>query len=150
MNLKNKLMLFACVSFLLFSMNSFGQSTNEEFAEGIPFAIIDQVPVFPGCKGTNEDKKKCMNKGIQMYVAHYFNGNLASSLDLDKGKQYIYVQFKITKKGKIKIIASKAPHKALADEAERVVKLLPNMIPGEHDGKKCNVTYMLPITFNVD
>lgn len=143
-------MLLACVSFLLFSINSIGQTANENFGESVPFTLIDNVPIFPGCKGSNEEKKKCMNKSIQMHIAHNFNSNLASALNLDKGKQHIYVQFKITKKGKIEIIATKAPHPALADEAERVIKKLPKMKPGIHNGKKCNVTYMLPITFNVD
>ena len=40
--------------------------------------------------------------------------------------------------------------KELEAEAKRVVNLLPKMTPGEQKGKPVNVTYMLPISFNID
>jgi len=32
----------------------------EEVLDDVPFAIIENVPVYPGCKGSNDEKKKCM------------------------------------------------------------------------------------------
>ena len=61
----------------------------------IPFAVIEQVPVYPGCEsGTNDEQKKCMAKKISDHVNSNFNVKLANELKL-KGKQKIYVQFKI-------------------------------------------------------
>ena len=85
---------------------------------------------------------------MQKHVSRKFNADLAGDLGLS-GKQKIYVQFKITKTGGIQIIGARAPHKKLEKEARRVVNLLPKMQPGKQRGRPVNVTYMLPITFDV-
>lgn len=121
----------------------------EVFEEDVAFAVIEDVPVFPGCKGTKQQKKDCLNKQMQKHVQRKFNGDLAADLGLS-GKQKIYIQFKITKTGGIQIIGARAPHKRLEKEARRVVNLLPKMTPGKQRGRPVNVTYMLPITFNVE
>lgn len=124
----------------------------EEIDEDIPFAIIEDVPIYPGCEKerTKEGKKACLNKAMQKHVARKFNGELASDLGLPPGKQKIYIQFKITKTGTIEILGARAPHKRLEKEAKRVVSLLPKMTPGKQRGRAVNVTYMLPISFNVE
>jgi len=122
----------------------------EEVAEDVPFAIIEDVPVYPGCKGTKAQKKACLNKSMQKHVARKFNADLATDLGLAPGKKKIFIQFKITKTGTIQIIGARAPHARLEKEAKRVVNLLPKMIPGKQRGRPVNVTYMLPISFNVE
>lgn len=122
----------------------------EVVEEDVPFAIIEDVPVFPGCKGSNQEKKDCLNKSMQKHVSRKFNADLATDLGLSPGKKKIYIQFKITKTGGIQILGARAPHKRLQAEAERVVKLLPKMTPGKQRGRPVNVTYMLPISFNVE
>lgn len=118
--------------------------------EDVPFAIIEDVPVYPGCKGTKAQKKACLNKSMQKHVARKFNADLAGDLGLSPGKKKIYIQFKITKTGTIQIIGARAPHARLEKEAKRVVSLLPKMTPGKQRGRPVNVTYMLPISFNVE
>jgi len=127
------------------------EEEEEEFIEDVPFAIIEDVPVYPGCEKRKgkKAKKDCLNKAIQKHVAKNFDGNLAADLGLPQGKIKIYVQFKITKSGDIEIIAARAPHKQLEKEAKRVVSELPKMIPGKQRGRPVNVTYMLPITFEI-
>lgn len=120
----------------------------EEFVEDVAFAVIEDVPVYPGCKGTKQQKKDCLNKSIRKLVARKFNSELAGDLGLS-GKQKIYVKFKITKTGGIQIVGARAPHKRLEKEARRVVNLLPKMTPGKQRGRPVNVTYMLPIIFDV-
>jgi hypothetical protein len=116
----------------------------------VPFAVIDQVPVFPHCDSleTNEERKICMAKGIQDHINKNFNTNIATKNNL-VGKQRINVIFKIDKEGHIVDVRSRAPHPALKAEAIRVIKTLPKMIPGEHKGKKVIVPYSLPIVFQV-
>ena len=121
----------------------------EVFEEDVAFAVIEDVPVYPGCKGTKQQKKDCLNKKMQKHVQRKFNAELAGELGLS-GKQKIYVQFKITKTGGIQIMGARAPHKKLEKEAKRVVNLLPKMEPGKQRGRPVNVTYMLPISFNVE
>jgi len=124
----------------------------EDFDEDVPFAIIEDVPIFPGCEKAKgkKAKKDCLNKSMQKHIQRKFNADLASDLGLPPGKQKIYIQFRITKTGNIEILGARAPHKRLEKEAKRVVNLLPKMTPGKQRGRPVNVTYMLPISFNVE
>lgn len=120
-------------------------------SEDVPFAVIDKVPVFPGCEETRDrDPKNCFNKGIQKHVVDNFNADVSKNLGIEPGRQKIYVQFRILKNGEVEVLGIRAAHKDLEVEAKRVVNLLPKMIPGEHNGKPVNVTYMLPISFMVE
>tara|TARA_B110000967_G_scaffold120221_1_gene122886 strand:- start:16802 stop:17554 length:753 start_codon:yes stop_codon:yes gene_type:complete len=116
----------------------------------VPFAVIENVPVFPGCeKGSNKDKKNCMSAKISKFVNDKFNSeDLATDLGLT-GRQRISVIFKIDKNGNITNVRSRAPHPALEKEAARVIKLLPKMKPGRQRGKAVIVAYTLPIVFDI-
>ncbi len=122
----------------------------EEVIEDVPFSIIEDVPVFPGCTGSNQQKKDCLNKKMRRHVQRHFDAELANELGLPSGKKRIYVQFKIDKDGSITSIQARAPHPRLKKEAERIVKKLPKMKPGRQRGKAVRVGYTLPITFNVE
>lgn len=123
----------------------------EEVEEDIevPFAVIENVPVFPGCeKGSNAAKKKCMSEKISKFVNRKFNTELAGDLGLS-GRQRINVIFKIDKTGSITGVRARAPHPGLEKEAKRVISLLPKMKPGKQRGKPVTVPYSLPIIFQV-
>lgn len=125
---------------------------NEEYknAVEVPFAVIDQVPVFPGCENlTKEEQKQCFSNNVAKLVNKNFNTKLANKLGLT-GRQRINVIFKIDEGGSVVGIKSRAPHQELEDEAIRVVKTLPKMIPGKHKGENVVVPYSLPIIFQVD
>lgn len=120
----------------------------EEVVE-VPFAVIENVPVFPGCeKGNNAAKKKCMSEKIQKFVQKKFNTELAGDLGLT-GRQRINVVFKIDQQGNVTGVRSRAPHPRLEKEAARVINLLPKMKPGKQRGKAVIVPYSLPIIFQV-
>lgn len=123
----------------------------EEVEEDIevPFAVIENVPVYPGCEsGNNDAKRKCMSDKISDFVVKKFNTELAGDLGLT-GKQRINVVFKIDKNGNVTGIRSRAPHPRLEAEAARVIGLLPQMKPGKQRGKSVIVPYSLPIVFQV-
>lgn len=122
----------------------------EEILEDVPFAIIEDAPVFPGCKGSKSQKKKCLQEKIKKHVNRKYNTGLAGDLGLDPGKKKVYVQFKISKTGNITDVRARGPHKRLEKEAIRVVKLLPKMIPGKQRGRAVGVKYTLPITLLVE
>ncbi|REH56494.1 protein TonB [Tenacibaculum gallaicum] len=122
----------------------------EEVVEDVPFAIIEEVPVFPGCSGTKAEKKACLNKKLQRHIQRNFNAELANELGLSPGKKRIYVQFKIDKDGSITNVMARAPHPRLKKEAERVARKIPKMKPGRQRGRAVRVGYTLPITFNVE
>jgi len=124
----------------------------EEVEEDIevPFSVIENVPVFPGCenKKGNNAKKQCMSDKIQQLVQRKFNTELAGDLGLS-GRQRISVIFKIDKTGNVTGIRARAPHPGLEKEAQRVINLLPKMKPGMQRGKAVIVPYSLPIVFQV-
>lgn len=123
----------------------------EEIEEDIevPFAVIENVPVYPGCeKGNNAKKKACMSEKISKFVQKKFNTELAGELGLT-GRQRINVIFKIDKNGNITGVRSRAPHPRLEKEAARVINMLPKMKPGKQRGKAVIVPYSLPIVFQV-
>ncbi|MDV7186020.1 M56 family metallopeptidase [Lutibacter sp. TH_r2] len=116
--------------------------------EDVPFAVIDEVPVFPGCED-NSDTKKCFQEKVTTHVSSNFNSKLADNLGLEPGLTRIFVMFTIQKDGIIGEIKARAPHKVLQEEAVRVINSLPKMQPGKHQGKAVNVKYALPIAFKV-
>jgi len=126
------------------------EDEEEELVEDVPFSIIEEVPVFPGCSGTKKQKKDCLNKKMRRHVQRYFNADLANELGLPAGRKRIYLMFKIDKDGSIVSIQARAPHPRLKKEAIRIAKKLPKMKPGRQRGKAVRVGYTLPITFNVE
>jgi hypothetical protein len=118
--------------------------------DGIPFSVLEQVPVYPGCSGdTNLAQKKCFTEKITAFVGENFDVTLANTLEIT-GVQKIYVQFKINKSGLIQDVKARASHDVLKDEAIRVVRAFPRMKAGMQGGKHVNVLYSLPIKFNVN
>jgi protein TonB len=126
------------------------EAMEEEIAD-VPFAVIENVPIYPGCEnaGNNNAKKKCMSDKIAAFVNKKFNTELAGDLGLE-GRQRISVQFKIDKNGNVVNVRARAPHPKLEQEAVKVVKALPKMIPGKQRGKAVGVLYSLPILFQVE
>jgi protein TonB len=115
----------------------------------VPYILIEDVPVFPGCEeGNNKERRACMSNKISKHVQKKFNADLAEELGLS-GKQTIRVMFKIDKTGSIVGVQSRAPHPRLEKEAARVINLLPKMKPGRQRGNAVTVSYSLPIIFQV-
>ena len=116
----------------------------------IPFAVIDEVPVFPGCESltSNKERKDCMSQKISALVNSNFNVGLGKQLNLT-GTNRIFASFKIDKNGFVTNLKTRSPHPDLDAEAQRVISLLPKMKPGVHNGKEVGVLYSLPIIFKI-
>ncbi|MFK2818691.1 M56 family metallopeptidase [Flavobacteriaceae sp. LMIT009] len=116
----------------------------------VSFSKIENPPIFKECKDKDKSElRKCTVEGITKHVQENFNIDLANELGL-VGRQRIAVMFKINKKGNIEGIRARATHPDLEAEAIRVIKILPQMLPGKHKGKKVIVPYSLPIIFQID
>lgn len=122
---------------------------DELIVDDVPFAIVEEAPIFPGCKGTKAQKKECFVKKIKEHVGKKYNVNLAQELGLETGKKKLFVLFKIDKTGKVVGIQARGPHKRLELEAVKVIKSLPQMTPAKQRGRAVGVKYTLPITFDV-
>lgn len=122
----------------------------EEIIEDVPFASIQEVPIYPGCEKfkTNEERKQCMSSKIQDFVNKKFDTSLGNELGLT-GVNRVYVRFKIDKTGKVVDIQARSQHPRLTREGERVVGKLPDMKPGKQRDRPVGVIYTLPITFKV-
>ena len=126
------------------------EAPEEEEVADVPFAVIEDVPIFPGCENLkdNEERKACMSEKVMKFVQKEFDTDLGSELGLS-GITRVIVQFKIDKQGKITDVRARAPHPRLEQEAARVVNKLPKMQPGKQRGKPVGVVYSLPITFQI-
>ncbi len=122
----------------------------EEPVEEYNINSVEEVPVFPGCEGLedNTSRKQCFSEKVNRLVGRTFDTSLGSELGLS-GLHRIYVSFKVQKDGSVKVIGVRAPHPKLEEEARRVILQFPELIPGKQGGIPVGVTYSLPITFRI-
>jgi len=112
----------------------------------VPFSILEDVPVFPGCEGLKDQAAKdCFQEMIKMHIAKNFSYPQSAK---DLGIQgRVSVIFVIEKSGYISGVRSRGPDAILQKEAERIIKLLPKMKPGKQRGLPVKVAYAVPIFF---
>ena len=114
----------------------------------VPFAVVEKVPIWPGCKGkTNAQLKKCFQDNMIAHVTKNFEYP-ASALELGIHGR-VFVLFNVDSKGNVANIRTRGPDKLLEKEAARIISLVPKMIPGKQRGKNVSVPYSLPINFTV-
>jgi TonB family protein len=101
------------------------------------YETVEQMPEYPG--GAVE-----MMKFLQRNIQYRAN---AAKNEVEGG---VILQFVVEKDGQIgdvKVVRSVDPE--LDAEAMRVVKSMPNFIPGRQDGKPVAVFYTIPISFKL-
>ncbi|WP_036382489.1 energy transducer TonB [Muricauda sp. MAR_2010_75] len=120
----------------------------EEVEEDIsvPFAVIEDVPVFPGCEGAS-DKKACFQEMMQKHIRKNFRyPEIAQEMGVQGRVNVIFV---IQKDGSIGNIRMRGPDKNLEAEALRIIERLPKMTPGKQRGRAVKVPFSIPITFKL-
>lgn len=122
----------------------------EEVIEDVSFMIIEDVPVFPGCKGNKEELKACFSKMVQKHFSRKFDADLPNELGLSPGRKRVFIGFKIDKTGKIVNVQARAPHPKIKSEVISVMNQLPTMTPGRQRGKAVGVKYSIPFTLIVE
>jgi len=112
----------------------------------VPFAVIDEVPVFPGCENVSLDERRtCFQDKMNEHIRTHFQ---YPSEALEKGIQgKVYVQFIINKEGTVESVRLRGPDKQLEDEVRRIVSLLPQMKPGKQQGRPVKVPFSIPVNF---
>lgn len=126
-------------------------SESEMTTADVPYAVIENVPVYPGCVGNgNQELKQCMSTKISEFVSQNFDMKKIEALNLPPKVYRTAVQFKINKEGKVVDVRARAPHPQIENEVVRVVSNLPQMQPGKQRGEAVGVLYSLPIVFKVE
>ena len=114
----------------------------------VPFAVIEDVPIFPGCE--NEPKSKlrdCFNSMMQKHIGKNFRyPEIAQEMGV-QGR--VNVMFVIQKDGSIGNVRMRGPDKNLEEEAARIIGKLPKMTPGKQRGRPVRVPFSIPITFKL-
>nr|WP_299340677.1 M56 family metallopeptidase [Allomuricauda sp.] len=157
--LKSKyLMVLPMVAVMLFYVSCKESSDNSELTESsltaiekekkeVPFMVVDEVPVFPGCQDV-QDKRECFMKGMQAHVEKYFKYPKEAQEQKIEGR--VNVLFFITENGDVAGVRTRGPHPLLEDEVKRIIAQLPQMKAGTHKGNPTSVPFSMPITFELD
>ena len=120
----------------------------EEIDVDVPFAVIEDVPIFPGCESVPKNKKRqCFQQKMQEHIRKNFRyPEIAQEMGV-QGR--VNVVFTIDKDGSITNIRMRGPDKNLEAEALRIIKKLPKMTPGKQRGRAVRVPFSIPITFKL-
>ena len=121
----------------------------EEFEDvDVPFAVIEDVPIFPGCeKVAKSERRNCFQEQMNRHIRKNFRyPEIAQEMGI-QGR--VYVNFIIAKDGSISNIRMRGPDKNLEAEAQRIISKLPQMTPGKQRGRSVRVPFSIPITFRL-
>ena len=121
----------------------------EEFEDvDVPFAVIEDVPIYPGCERVAKSKRRdCFQEQINKHIIKNFRyPEIAQEMGI-QGR--VYVNFVIDKDGSITSIRMRGPDKNLEKEAQRIIAKLPRMTPGKQRGRAVRVPFSIPITFRL-
>ena len=121
----------------------------EEFEDiDVPFAVIEDVPIFPGCESVAKSQRRaCFQEQMNKHIRRNFRyPEIAQEMGI-QGR--VYVNFIIAKDGSITNIRMRGPDKNLENEAQRIISRLPQMTPGKQRGRPVRVPFSIPITFRL-
>lgn len=122
----------------------------EEEEEVYNFQVVESQAMYPGCENykSKQSRYMCFQKSIMEHVKKNFKyPEIAKEMGV-QGR--VIVQFEIGKNGNISnVFVLRGIDKNLDNEAIRIVKKLPRMIPAEQRDRKVAVSFMLPITFKL-
>ncbi len=121
----------------------------DEFEDiDVPFAVIEDVPIFPGCESVAKSQRRaCFQEQMNKHIRKNFRyPDIAQEMGI-QGR--VYVNFIIAKDGSITNIRMRGPDKNLENEAARIIGRLPKMTPGKQRGRSVRVPFSIPITFRL-
>jgi protein TonB len=121
----------------------------DEFEDiDVPFAVIEDVPIFPGCESVAKSQRRaCFQEQMNKHIRKNFRyPDIAQEMGI-QGR--VYVNFIIAKDGSITNIRMRGPDKNLENESARIIGRLPKMTPGKQRGRAVRVPFSIPITFRL-
>jgi len=110
----------------------------KEDKENFIYHVIEQMPVFTGGE-----------RGLMNFISRNLKYPAESFKNKEQGK--VVLRFVVTKTGRVeKAEVIRSVSFLLDREALRVVKMIPDFIPGKQNGKNVNVYYTVPISFDLN
>ena len=128
-----------------FFVTAIGFAQEGVTAKGNTLTTREIAPVWPGCEGTEKEKKTCFNSKLVEHLKANYKYPKDANGDIVRGKAV--VSFHINKEGKVEILNVEGPKPALNAEAKKIIMAIPEMKPGELAGKPIAVKYKVPFTF---
>lgn len=122
----------------ILTLTFISQSVSAQITDDAP---LEQAEVMPAFKGGEDAMFKYLAKSIQ-YPAEA----------REKGEQgKVFVGFVVDEKGNVTdAVIKRGVSATLNAEALRVINAMPKWTPGEQDGKKVKVEYVVPIYFKLE
>lgn len=129
-------------------LDSIAYMPPEEEDIAVPIDALREVPVFPGCEKVSlEERKSCFQRKMTKHVKRVFRYPEVDITLKNEGK--VHVLFWIGKDGSIGHIQMRGPSATMEKEAKRIISKLPKMTPGKKNGKAVNVSFYIPINFQL-
>lgn len=123
-------------------------TNNQVVNDTIPFMKVDKTPRFQNCKNVSESESfECFKKELDAHIARNFKYPKEAAEKSLQGR--VNILFSIGTDGKVSIKSMKGGEKVLQEEAKRLIETLPQLIPGQHQGKNVAVTFIYPINFKL-
>ncbi|WMX13293.1 MULTISPECIES: energy transducer TonB [unclassified Aureispira] len=114
--------------------------------------IVDEMPRFPGCEaeeGDHKAKKKCADQKLLKFI--YSNIQYPSFARENAAEGMVVISFTVMEDGRIvDVRAIRGICEPLEKECLRLVRLMPQWIPGRQNGKEVRVKYNLPVRFKLN
>ncbi|MEM7102314.1 MAG: energy transducer TonB [Bacteroidota bacterium] len=116
------------------------------------FNLVEQMPRFAGCEHlpiSNEEKKACAEKRMLEFI--YSNIKYPERARENGTQGMVVVSFVVRKTGEITDI--EIAHdigNGCGTEVVRIVKSMPDWIPGFQNGRPVNVLFKLPVRFTLE
>ena len=120
----------------------------EEEKIELPFAVIEDKPLFQECKNVpRSEQMSCFKEHLDKHVKNNFRYPQAA---LDMGIEgRVNVSFRINTDGTISILGVRGTDRILEDEAKRIISSIPKLIPGKQRDKPTAVTFAYPINIKL-
>ncbi len=124
----------------------------EKIDEDEIFIAIEEMPRYNACEGselTKNDLKMCSEKAMLEFIYGKIKYPRIAIENEIEGT--VVVQFVVEKDGSLSNIkAIREVAGGCSKEALRVIKMMPNWIPGRMNGRSVRVQFVLPIKFVIE
>ena len=147
-------LLLILISNITFSQNQEGSTVyvpeNRDILDmepsELPLAIADIPPEFKNCSNVIQSQKLiCFKEKLDEYI----NNNIKYTKEMKKLNLsgIVNVSFKIDITGKVTNVSSRGADQILNDEAENIIKKIPQLKPAIHNGRSILVNSYVKVTF---